>query len=258
MLAAGWSWRWGNAAIALVLAALALAYFATRNVWSVASPFRGGRRAEVPPPPGAPRRSRRGRRCAFRRSGCMWPTFFVLTGLEATAGQWSYTVLTEARGMAPSVAGVCVGGFWAAFTLARILAGAVVGAHRRRAARAPRAQSGCWRGWCCSPRRLTGLPVMPASRGFWLTGLALGPLFPGLMAETPRRLGAGAAAHAVGFQVAAAVVGMAALPALAGSLAHGFGLDAAAAVLVPAAVALRGVCTERIMATTGGRPSRDR
>jgi fucose permease len=89
-----------------------------------------------------------------------------------------------------------------------------------------------------------------------LTGLALGPLFPGLMAETPRRLGTGAAAHAVGFQVAAAVVGMAAVPALAGSLAHGFGLDAAAALLVPVAVVFVAL-HERIIATTGDGP-RDR
>jgi fucose permease len=84
-----------------------------------------------------------------------------------------------------------------------------------------------------------------------LIGLALGPLFPGLMAETPRRLGAGAAAHAVGFQVAAAVVGAAAVPALAGALSGALGLEIVGAVLVSAGLVFLAL-HERIAATTGG------
>ena len=250
VLAAGWSWRWGNAAIALVLAALALAYFATRNVWSVSpSPGRVEGNSGAASAPITPWQALR-----LPAVRLQVAAFFVLTGLEATAGQWSYTVLTEARGVEPAVAGICVGGFWAAFTLARILAGAVV-ARIGNVRLARLSAAGALAGVLLFAWAPAALPLAGVA-GLWLTGFSLGPLFPGLMAETPRRLGTGAAAHAVGFQVAAAVVGMAAVPALAGSLAHGFGLDAAAGLLVPVGL-LFVALHERIIAAAGDDP-RDR
>ncbi|MBD0271568.1 MAG: MFS transporter [Acetobacteraceae bacterium] len=241
VLAAGWSWRWGNAAIACVLAGLALTYSATRNIWSVAQgPERGDGVAG-----GAPVTAGEAlRRPTVRLHAA---TFFLLTGVEATAGQWSYTVLTEARGVSPAVAGACVGGFWALFTLARVLAGAVV--LRVGAVRLARASAaGVAAGASLFAFPPAGMPLVGVA-GLWLAGLALGPLFPGLMAETPRRLGTGTAAHAVGFQVAAAVVGAAVVPALAGALAGhgGLGLEAVAAVLAAGAFLLLAM-HERIVA----------
>ncbi|GAA0584295.1 MFS transporter [Craurococcus roseus] len=245
VLAAGWSWRWGNAAIACVLAALSLAYFATRNVWSVAP----GRERGDGDAGGAPVTAGQALRLSAVRLHVA--VFFLLTGVEATAGQWGYTVLTEARGVSPAVAGVCVGGFWAMFTVARVAAGAVVvrvGGVRLARASAAGVAAGALL-FAFSP---AGAPLVGVA-GLWLVGLALGPLFPGLMAETPRRLGAGAAAHAVGFQVAAAVAGAAALPALAGALAArgGFGLEAVAAVLVVGAFLFLSM-HERIVAAADG------
>jgi fucose permease len=52
--------------------------------------------------------------------------FFTVTGLEATAGQWSFTLLTESRGLGTAAAGAWVGAFWTAFTLGRVAAGVVV------------------------------------------------------------------------------------------------------------------------------------
>lgn len=242
VLAAGWSWRWGIAAIACVLAALALAYAATRKVWSVApGPGRGD------DGPGAAMTARRAIRLPAVRLHVA--AFFLLTGVEATAGQWSYTVLTEARGVPPAVAGVCVGGFWAMFTLARVAAGVVVvrfGGVRLARACAAAVVAGASL-FAFAP---AGAPLLGGA-GLWVVGLALGPLFPGLMAETPRRLGAGAAAHAVGFQVAAAVVGAAAVPALAGALAaRGVGLEAVSAALVCGSFLFLAL-HERIVATAG-------
>jgi fucose permease len=240
VLAAGWSWRWGNAAIAAVIAALALAYFATRNVWSVApGPARddGG---------GAPLTAWRA-----ARSPAVWmhvAAFVAIAGMEATAGQWGYTVLTEARGVSSAVAGVCVGGFWSMFTLARVLAGAVV--LRLGGVRLARISAGgAVAGALLFAAAPAGAPLLGAA-GLWLAGLALGPLFPGLMAETPRRVGSGAAAHAIGFQVAAAVVGAAAVPALAGAMAARLGLEAVAAVLLAGTVVLLAL-HEGIVAAAG-------
>ena len=64
--------------------------------------------------------------------------------------------------------------------------------------------------------------------GLGVIGIGLAPVFPCLMARTPKRLGAGYAGHAVGFQVSAAMLGAAAIPAAAGLLAERLGLEAVA------------------------------
>ena len=48
--------------------------------------------------------------------------FFLYTGMELGLGLWIYSLLTESRGVAPEVAGVMTGRYWAMFTLGRILA----------------------------------------------------------------------------------------------------------------------------------------
>ena len=54
--------------------------------------------------------------------------FFLYVGAEVSLGTWAYTLLTESRGIAPQMAGFWAGGYWATFTVGRILAG--VFAHR--------------------------------------------------------------------------------------------------------------------------------
>ena len=71
-----------------------------------------------------------------------------------------------------------------------------------------------------------------------LLGFSLGPVFPMLIASTPARLGAEHAAHAIGFQGAAACLGAAAVPGAAGLIARAQGIDAIPAVLVANAVVL--------------------
>jgi fucose permease len=74
--------------------------------------------------------------------------------------------------------------------------------------------------------------------GLALLGFSLAPIFPMLIASTPARLGADHAAHAIGFQVSAACLGAAAVPAAAGLIARWRGIDAIPAVLVATAIAL--------------------
>ena len=70
--------------------------------------------------------------------------------------------------------------------------------------------------------------------GLPLVGLSLAPVFPTLVSLTPERLGAARAAHAIGYQLAAAGVGAAALP---GAVALGIGAGGLGA-LGPSLVAL--------------------
>jgi MFS family permease len=55
--------------------------------------------------------------------------------------------------------------------------------------------------------------------GLIVTGVALAPIYPCMMTRTPDRLGPSLAAHAIGFQVSAAMIGAALLPAGSGLLA---------------------------------------
>jgi fucose permease len=90
----------------------------------------------------------------------------------------------------------------------------------------------------------------PAATLFGLTllGFSLAPIFPLLIAETPARLGEEHAAHAIGFQIAAACLGAAAVPAAAGLLARAHGVSVIPAVLVADAVALA------VILEAAGRP----
>jgi fucose permease len=65
-----------------------------------------------------------------------------------------------------------------------------------------------------------------------LVGLGLAAIYPCMMTRTPQRLGTALAAHAIGFQVSAAMLGAAALPSLSGFLAEKFGLETIAVVAV--------------------------
>jgi fucose permease len=171
--------------------------------------------------------------------------FFAVTGLEATAGQWTFTLFTESRGMSTVAAGAWVGAFWTAFTISRVLAGFVVA--RVGSVRLTRIGAlGMVMG-----AALLALSPTPAlgGVGLVLVGFSIAPLFPGLMAETPRRLGAEAARHAVGFQVSAAILGAAAIPAMAGLLADRFGLEIVA--LAPLVAGLLFIAVhETLIATT--------
>jgi fucose permease len=72
--------------------------------------------------------------------------------------------------------------------------------------------------------------------GLTILGFAQAPLFPVLVSETPRRVGAHNAPNAVGFQVAFAGLGIAILPSLAGVLAQNISLDTIPVFIFVAAI----------------------
>lgn len=229
-LAGGASWRAGYAVVGVLLAALVPAFFALRGRWDAA-------------PPGIPA-AEKGFRADDRpvgalgalRSGRVWlqiGIFFLYTGLEVAAGQWCYTVLTEARGVGATEAGAWTSAYWGGLLAGRIVLGMAV--ERVGQVRMLRLAT---LGAVLSAVlfALPGLPI--AGVALPLLSFSLASIYPGLMTETPRRVGAGLAPHAVGFQVSAATAGVAAVPSLAGVLSQRFGLAAVGWVLVACAVAL--------------------
>jgi fucose permease len=73
--------------------------------------------------------------------------------------------------------------------------------------------------------------------GLALIGFSLAPLFPLLISHTPKRLGAAHAPNAIGFQVAAAGLGLSLVPGLAGVLAESLGLEIIGPFLLLASIA---------------------
>jgi fucose permease len=152
--------------------------------------------------------------------------FFLYTGLEASLGLWSYSLLTEVRKVDISTAGMWVSVYWITFTFGRLLSGFITNrVHPNSLLRVSiiGAIIGAALLWQNSLRvtNLIGLAIM---------GLFCAPIFPTLIATTPTRLGAANAANAIGFQIAAATISWSVIPAVLGLLAGDMGLS----VLAPA------------------------
>ncbi|MBV9749788.1 MAG: hypothetical protein JO157_13345 [Acetobacteraceae bacterium] len=159
--------------------------------------------------------------------------FFCYTGLEVTLGQWSYTVLHEARGVPAVTAGLWVSLYWGGIAAGRFVLGVAV--ERVGADRLLRL---CTLGALGGTVLFVAGPVQASLPGLMLAGLALAPVFPTLIARGPERVGATVAAHAIGFKVAAGMLGSAAVPALAGAAVGRAGLGAVGWVALLAAVLL--------------------
>jgi fucose permease len=146
--------------------------------------------------------------------------FFLYAGVEVTAGQWSFTLFTEARGVNLETAGTWVGIYWGSLTLGRLLFGFVV-----NYIGATTTLRACMIGVILGTIGFM-IPINAISfAGLALIGFIQAPIFPLLVSETPKRLGPALATRAIGYQVAAAGFGIATLPGLAGVTAERWGLE---------------------------------
>jgi fucose permease len=147
--------------------------------------------------------------------------FMVYAGMEVGAGDWSYTLFTDGRGILPEIAGLWVTVYSGSFTVGRLLFGAVSGRFSINATLR----------WGMAGSALGALlwwlniTDMVGFIGLALLGFSQAPLFPLLILGTAERLGPEHAANAIGFQVSAAGVGIAILPALLGMLVARMGYD---------------------------------
>ncbi len=159
--------------------------------------------------------------------------FFLYTGVESTAGQWTFTVFTESRGISVAAAGLATSVYWGMLTFGRIVLGA--GAERWGIERLLR-----WSmvGTVFASAMLAVGGVWVGFVGYGLLGFALSTIFPTLTADTPRRVGLRHMATAIGFQTGAASVGFAVLPGVAGYVAQRVGLESIGWILVATSVAM--------------------
>jgi fucose permease len=251
VLQAGRPWRHGYAAVGLAQLLLAGAFALSAAAWATPPANRAPAPAQAPPAPP----SSNGERNRASWLGAL--TFFLYTGLEAGIGVWSYTLLTEGRGVGPALAGAGVSGFWCGLTGGRLL-----GALSIESTSVPRLLRGCLLAIAAAAALLVADVSSGASlAAIVLAGLACGPVFPSLMSTTPERVGHERAARTVGLQIAAAALGAAALPAAVGAVAARAGIESVGstlfglslAVLVAQEVTLLPVRAARGRAVPGAR-----
>ena len=220
VLAAGLSWRLPYAGLLVVQLVLLGVYALTGRAWGGRRPERAVAAAPVS-----------GRWLLVAASLAL---FFVYTGIEVAAGQWSFTFLTTARAAPTTSAGLAVSAYWAGLTVSRL-------------------------GAAAAGRRVGPLPLLHGSVAvvlvalvlFWwspvpavgvaglvLAGAGLAPIFPALVTLTPRRVGEGVAARVVGLQLGAAGSGASLVPAGIGVLMQRFGTGLLAPCLIVGALGL--------------------
>lgn len=227
VLDAGLSWRWSYAAVGVAQVLLALVFLGTRRRWdAVAAPEDADRR----PAPAAHTLD------TLQRPE-VWlgmAVFFVYCGVELGTAMWSYSLLTLGRGVPEGTAGLCVALYWGGLMAGRVVFGVV--AERVALVATLRlcilgSLAGALLFWL-EPTR--GLSLA----GLVLIGLSLAPIFASLIGLTPGQVGADHADSAIGFQIAAAGLGGAALTAAIGVLAGALGLEVIGAALFALALAL--------------------
>ncbi len=113
------TWRTGYALVGALQLVLAASFALTLRMWED---------GHTQSQPGEPRRLTEYSTSTAEtlRQPAVWLSmllFFLYTGLEFTLGLWTYSLLTESRGVSPETAGFWAGSYYAMFTIGRIVAG---------------------------------------------------------------------------------------------------------------------------------------
>jgi fucose permease len=147
--------------------------------------------------------------------------FFLYVGAEGALGLWTYTLLTESRGVDQTLAGFFAGSYWLTFTIGRVAAGLMA----RRVG-----VNSLVLGGLVGALLGTGLLLWNPSElanvlAVAIIGLSIAPIFPAMMSGTRARVGDHNAANTIGMQMTATGFGAAVIPGLMGVLARQVSLE---------------------------------
>ena len=216
-LAAYNTWRFGYRVVGGFQIALAAGFVLTLAMWSQSNAESGSlaakRLTDYKTPMGE-----------TLRQPQVWLSvvlFFLYVGAESSLGIWTYTLLTESRGVDQMLAGFFAGSYWLTFTIGRIAAGLVA-----RRVGVNKLVLGGLAGALLGAGLLIWNPSANANvLAVALIGLSIAPIFPAMMSGTRRRVGDHYAANTIGMQMAATGLGSAVIPSLMGVLARQISLE---------------------------------
>jgi fucose permease len=147
--------------------------------------------------------------------------FFLYVGAEGGLGTWTYTLLTESRGVDVTLAGFFAGSYWFTFTVGRIVAGMFanrVGVNRLVLGGLIGALLGAgllvW-----NPSQMSNVLAVA------IIGFSIAPIFPAMISGTRMRVGDHYAANTIGMQMTMTGFGAAIIPSLMGVLARQISLE---------------------------------
>jgi len=147
--------------------------------------------------------------------------FFLYVGGEVSLGTWTFSLLTESRGIDPTIAGLFAGSYWATFTIGRVVAGL----YAKRVGINPLVTGGV-AGALLGSLLLVWNPFPAANLiAVGLIGFAIAPIFPAMMSGTAQRVGQHFAANTIGLQMAASGLGTVVITSLVGVLARQISLE---------------------------------
>ena len=163
--------------------------------------------------------------------------FFLYVGAEGALGTWIYTLLTESRGIDPTLAGFWAGSYWATFTVGRIIAGLFanrIGMNKLVIGGLLGALAGAlllvW-----NPSAAVNLLAVA------IIGFSIAPIFPAMMSGTSKRVGEHFAANTIGMQMTATGLGTAVIPGMMGVVAKQVSLETIPLILLGVYAGLLGV-----------------
>ena len=252
ILADGLSWRWAEGAMAVVQGALACVFVLTRRNWGAPTAAAVTSRPDPKEePPEGPAQLRPRKPSSLVVLGAL--TFSAVeAGIESGAGIWGYLFLTAGRGLPHTLAGVAVSAYWAMMFLGRAVLGPVA-----EHVGAARVLAGAVAGVALGAAIMTVPgPGVLAVIGMMTVGVAAAPIFPLLTLTTAQRSGAAnvmKTTRTVSFQVAAATIGGAALPAGMGLAIGAWNAKVLAPSLLVLGLAMCGVFW--VMSSLVGRAS---
>jgi fucose permease len=203
-------WRLGFAVFAVMQAVVTVAFWITRERWVLPEA------ARIQP-------------SSLRIPGLLplLISFLLVAGVESGTAAWAFTYMTREVEIADGPAGLIVAGFFASFTIGRI----GMGIAGDRITPATYLVAG-------SAAALGGAAVLwwnpaawVASLGLLVLGLGVAPLFPTLMNITPDIVGTENASNVVGFELGAAVIGGAVIPAGIGIAIDAIGTETIPVIL---------------------------